>query len=127
MLEEVFRSHIGRIVTFVLTPILLPLVGAGAVWAQDVIGIDLDPAQVTAYVGAVVIGLAIVVYKWLANRGDWERIIVQQVQQLHAEGETALAQGGGFDPIEELGGIGNRGADAEPIPNNPEAIKDPDN
>lgn len=70
--EDVATSQIGKIVAFVLTPILLPTATAVAAWAQDAIGIDLDGGALTAYVVAVAVGIAAVSATWLFNRGKWE-------------------------------------------------------
>lgn len=48
--DSFIEKYIGRIVAFVLTPMLLPLVGAAAVWAQDALGVDLNAGQVTGFV-----------------------------------------------------------------------------
>lgn len=68
------QSNIGRWVTFAITPILLPVVGAVAFWLQDKLGIDLqaDPAAVTAYIATTVGGVAVVLVTWLRNRGKHE-------------------------------------------------------
>jgi len=85
VISAALRSHVGRIVAFVLTPILLPLVGAGSVWAQDAIGVNLDPNEVVAYVVAVVAGCALVAFKWLENRGRFE-LVAAETQKLHDAG-----------------------------------------
>lgn len=71
-LEDVANSYIGRIVAFVLTPILLPTATAVAAWLQDAVGIDLEGGQLTAYVVAVAGGLTLTAVTWLYNRGKWE-------------------------------------------------------
>lgn len=82
---NVFQNYIGRIVAFVLTPVLLPLATSFAVWAQDFLGVNLSGDQLTAYVVTFVIGLALVIYKWLANRGEWERAIAW-IDKIHDSG-----------------------------------------
>jgi hypothetical protein len=100
-MDDVIRSNIGRVVAFVVTPILLPVVGAFAVWLQDVAGINLNPTETTAYIAAVVAGVGLVAYKWLANRGEWERAVVT-VKELHDMGE-AEAMAAGDETAEDLG------------------------
>lgn len=70
--DSVAKNQIGKIVAFVLTPILLPLVGNVANWVQDVLGLDLSGADLTAYIVSVIAGVALVAYQWLRNRGRWE-------------------------------------------------------
>ena len=83
--DDVTSSSIGRLVAFVLTPILIPVATGVAAWIQNVVGIDLTGDQLTAYVVAVATGLAIVVATWLRNRGQWE-IAQAELQKLHALG-----------------------------------------
>jgi hypothetical protein len=89
---DLLQSNIGRWVTFILTPILLPLVGAAAYWLQDVVGVNLkaDPAVVTAYIVAVVGGLAAMVVTWLRNRGNHERQALEALTVMKA-GEDHVA------------------------------------
>jgi len=85
VISAALKSQIGRVVAFVLTPVLLPIVGAVSVWAQDAVGINLDPTAVVAYVVAVVGGCALVAFKWLENRGRFELVAVE-AQKLHDAG-----------------------------------------
>lgn len=82
---DIANSQIAKIVAFVLTPILLPVAGVAANWAQDVLGLNLDGAELTAYVVSVVVGLALVVMQWLRGRAEWE-VAVTKVQELHDRG-----------------------------------------
>lgn len=86
MLNDVISSNIGRVVTFVVTPILLPIVALGSVWLQDNLGINLDPTETVAYIGTVVSGLSLVIFKWLSNRGEWEKTVAT-IEKLHEEGK----------------------------------------
>jgi hypothetical protein len=94
---DVVNSQIGRLVAFVLTPILLPIGTAVAAWLQNAVGIDLHGDQLTGYVVAVAAGLAIVFATWLRNRGQWE-IAQAQVQQLHGIGQPPPLEG--LPPVE---------------------------
>lgn len=85
VISAALQSYIGRIVAFVLTPILLPAVGAISVWMQNSIGIDLPVEAVVGYTISTTIGVALVIYKWLENRGRFE-IAAAQVVKLHDEG-----------------------------------------
>jgi hypothetical protein len=96
-LLDTLQSNIGRYVAFVLTPILLPLVGATAVWAQDKIGLDIQayggvPA-VVGFIVSVVAGTAAVLLTWLRNRGKFEVQAAESATLLKA-GEDALASSG---------------------------------
>lgn len=76
-LTKVLESNIGRIVAGLVLPLLLPITGAFAAWLQDAAGVDLDGAALASYVAAVVVGVALAGYKWLANRGEFEQAVVQ--------------------------------------------------
>jgi hypothetical protein len=90
-------NYIGRIVAFVLTPILLPLMGALAFWLQDVAGVDMDPEVATGFVVSVVVGLALAVWQWLKNRGNWET----QAENVLASLDAGVLEGVLDDPVED--------------------------
>lgn len=71
----VVESNIGRIVAL-LAATALPVLTAFCAWLQKKIGIDLKPAELVAFIASVGAGIVIMAYKWLANRGDWERAII---------------------------------------------------
>jgi sulfite exporter TauE/SafE len=91
--DDVVTNNVGRIVAFVLTPILLPGVGAVAFWLQNVIGIDLQQytAVAVGFVVSVVTGCALVAYKWLENRGAWEKGVAE-LEALYHAGQQAIEQ-----------------------------------
>lgn len=93
-LLDSLQSNVGRYVTFVLTPLLLPLVGAGGLWLQDKIGFDIQTvggvAGVVGFVVSVVGGTAAAIVTWLRNRGNHEKAAVEAVTVLKA-GEDAVA------------------------------------
>jgi uncharacterized membrane protein YeaQ/YmgE (transglycosylase-associated protein family) len=91
-LLDSLQSNIGRYVAFLLTPLLLPLVGAAAFWLQDALGVDMDPVAVTGFLVAVVGGLAAVLVTWLRNRGGHERAAAETLALLKA-GQDAVAAG----------------------------------
>jgi hypothetical protein len=97
--DDIANNYIGRIVAFVLTPILVPAVTAVAAWAQDAIGINLDGAQLTAYVIAVATGLAVVAATWLRNNGTWE-VASAELIKLHELGSQQIADA---DPTQPPG------------------------
>lgn len=61
--ENIVTSYVGRWVAF----LLIPIIGALTAWL-GAHGLDLDPAEVTAWVIGVVGGLT----TWLYNRGKYE-------------------------------------------------------
>jgi len=61
--ENAATSYIGRWVAF----LIIPIIGAATAWL-GAHGLDLDPAEVTAWVLGVVGGLT----TWLYNRGKYE-------------------------------------------------------
>lgn len=87
-LLDTLQSNIGRWVAFVLTPLLLPLVGALAFWLQDALGVDMDPVAVTGFIVSVVGGLAAVLLIWLRNRGQYENSAVETLTLLKAGQDT---------------------------------------
>jgi hypothetical protein len=87
--DSVVTSSIGRAVAFVLTPILLPVMGGLSFWLQDKVGIDMDPAIATGFVVSIVAGIALAGYKWLHNRGEYERAVIE-LNRLHQAGQQAI-------------------------------------
>lgn len=80
MLDALFHTYVGRVVAFVLTPILTVASGSVAVWANKHLGLTLNGGQLTGYVVACVVGVSLVVYKWLSNLGAFERIEAEIVK-----------------------------------------------
>jgi uncharacterized membrane protein YeaQ/YmgE (transglycosylase-associated protein family) len=90
-LLDTLQSNVGRYVAFLLTPILLPLVGAVAFWLQDALGVDMDPVAVTGFLVAVIGGLAAVLVTWLRNRGKFESAAAETLTLLKAAQDTVAA------------------------------------
>lgn len=84
-----FEQYIGRWVAFVLTPLLLPLAGTVAVKANQWLGLDLTGEELTGYVVTTVVGVAAILYKWLHNRGEFEKA-VNAVEDIYNTGEEVL-------------------------------------
>lgn len=82
---DIANSYVAKIVAFVLTPVLLPVAGVVANWAQDALGLNLDGTELTAYVVSVIVGLALVVMQYLRGRAEWE-VAIAKVQELHDRG-----------------------------------------
>jgi hypothetical protein len=90
-LDRIVQSNVGRVVAFVFTPILLPVVGGLAFWLQKVIGIHMDPAEATGYIVAIVAGAGLTAYKWVHNRGEFEKAALE-VHKLYEAGRELVAQ-----------------------------------
>lgn len=87
------NSTFARTVALKLTPVLLPVLGAAAVWVQDAIGIDMDPAVAAAYVVSVVVGLAAVVTVYVRNHGRGAALLGQaslELEKLYEAGNREL-------------------------------------
>lgn len=89
---QLCNNYISRIVAFVLTPILLPVAASVANWLQDVLGLDLDGADLTAFVVAVVVGAALTAFQWLRGRVRWE-VALAELEHIKSLGNDALATG----------------------------------
>jgi hypothetical protein len=74
--EAVATSDIGRWVT-ALVALAVPVITGLCAWLQKEIGINLDPASLTAFITSMAGGLSILAFKWLTNRGNWEQLAVQ--------------------------------------------------
>jgi hypothetical protein len=85
-------QYIGRIITFVVTPLLLPVGTALAYGLQNWLGLDLDAAELTGYLTAIASGMGITAFKWVSNRGEWERTVLQ-LSEWYKLGKAAQAAG----------------------------------
>jgi len=90
-LGAVFENYIGRIVTFVLTPILVVAVPPVTNALNDVLGTGFDDQQISNIAIATVVGLALVVWRWLGNRGDWENKLAE-LHMLYESGAAEVAK-----------------------------------
>jgi hypothetical protein len=90
------NTGIGRYMakgfTFVLTPLLLPLATSLAYFVQRQFGLDLDATELTGYLTAIAGGIGITAYRWVGNRGEWERTVLQ-LAQWYKLGKEAQATG----------------------------------
>lgn len=82
-------QYVGRIVV-ALTAILLPFVAAGANWTQDNLGIDIPKEDLTNFLIAVILGTGAVVYRWLGNRGAYERAALE-LEKIYEQGAQIAA------------------------------------
>jgi hypothetical protein len=74
--NKIVESTIGRRVS-ALVALGVPVITALCAWLQKEIGINLDPASLTAFITSMAAGISITGFKWLSNRGDWERLAVE--------------------------------------------------
>lgn len=85
--NNVATSNIGRWVAAGVA-LSVPIITAFCAWLQKEIGINLDPASLTAFITSMAAGLAIMGFKWLSNHGDWERAAVEGYQ-IYLTGQAA--------------------------------------
>lgn len=85
--ENVAKSTIGRWVAAGVA-LAVPVITAFCAWLQKEVGINLDPASLTAFITSIAAGAAILGFKWLSNRGDWERAAVE-AYQVYLTGQAA--------------------------------------
>jgi hypothetical protein len=88
------NSNVARNVALKLTPLLLPVLGGAAVWLQDALGINMDPAEATAFVVAVVLGAAATATTWVRNHGRGAAQLAQamlELEKLYEAGRQELA------------------------------------
>lgn len=72
VIEKEIESNIGRVVAFVITPIITTVTGVVTLWLTRNLGVHIDPAAAAAFVVTTVGGVALGAFKWLENRGNWE-------------------------------------------------------
>jgi hypothetical protein len=66
------EQYIARIVTFVVAPLAVSAATAVAYAAQKYVGIDFDANELSVYLTSVAVGQALVIYKWLSGRAQYE-------------------------------------------------------
>jgi hypothetical protein len=73
-----------------LVALAVPVVTAFCAWVQRKIGIKLDPAELTAFIASMGAGIIVTAFKWLSNRGTWERSVVE-AYQVYLTGQAATS------------------------------------
>jgi hypothetical protein len=73
--DKVVSSEVGRLIP-VITAVAIPVITAICAWLQKQLGIKLDPAALTAFIASMGAGIVLTAYKWMSNRGAWERAVV---------------------------------------------------
>jgi hypothetical protein len=93
-LSEVFTANIGRVVAFLLTPLLAVAVPPVVQGANEVLGTAYTDQQLSNVAIATVVGIAIVIWQWLRNRGKWEEKLAE-LEALYEAGKqnVQMAQG----------------------------------
>lgn len=89
------HSPQARIVALYLTPVLLPVVGAVAFWLQNKVGIDMDPAEATSFIVAVILGAAAVIFAWVKNHGEGAAKLGEaalELERLYQAGRDEMAR-----------------------------------
>lgn len=66
------NSNISRWVAFLVSPLIALLAGFVALQAKAWFNLDVDPAEVAAYVTGIVLTVAGLGVTWLHNRGKYE-------------------------------------------------------
>lgn len=95
MLDSLFHQYIGRLVTFVLTPLLLVAVPPVTKGINDVLDTGLTDAQVTAFAITMALGLVAVVIKWLHGLNKWE--LAEKKDKIEQFGKDVYAEGDKLD------------------------------
>lgn len=85
--DNAMQSQIGKIVVTIIVPLLLPLATSLAYGLQKWFGIKLSGASLATYLGTVAAGIAVTAYKWLENRGAWEKTVLE-IAHLHDVGSN---------------------------------------
>jgi hypothetical protein len=88
--ESVVTSSVGK-AAVAITALAVPVVTAACAWLQKELGIKLDPAALTAFIASMAAGIVITAWKWLTNRGEWERSIVD-AYRVYLTGQSATTQ-----------------------------------
>lgn len=76
-MQDAENSFIGRYVAFLILPVATALAALIGVKAKAWFGVDLDTAEIAAWIGSVALGIA----TWLYNRGKYEVAKVTGIDQ----------------------------------------------
>jgi hypothetical protein len=82
-------ANLGKIVAGVLAPVFAVLSPALAGLANEVFKLHLNPQQISNVGIAIVAGLGLIGFKWLSNRGAWERAMLD-IQKAYVLGNSSL-------------------------------------
>lgn len=98
-LGSVFTAYIGRVVAFVLAPVLLVAVPPVTNAINEVLGTGYSDQQISNVAIAICVGLALVFWQWLRNRGDWENKLAE-LEALYEAGKQNVAMSEGMVGVE---------------------------
>ena len=98
-LGSVFNAYIGRIVAFVLAPVLLVAVPPVTNAINEVLGTGYSDQQISNVAIAVTVGLAAVIWQWLRNRGNWEKGIAE-LEALYEAGKQNIEAAEAAGPVD---------------------------
>lgn len=84
-LDTLFRNYIGRIVAFVVAPLLAVAAPPVVNFANSILGTEFTDQQLSNIAIATVVGVALVVWQWLRNRGQWETAALE-LEKLYEAG-----------------------------------------
>jgi hypothetical protein len=73
--DKVVNNEVGRLIP-VITAVAIPVLTAVCAWLQKQLGIKLDPAALAAFIASMGAGIVLTAYKWMSNRGHWERAVL---------------------------------------------------
>ena len=96
MLDKLFNLYIGRVVV-ALTTLLSPFAIAFCNWVLDNTGVDLQSKEITVILVAFALGGAALVYKWLHNRGAYERALLE-LEKVYGAGRDIYDEAVQADP-----------------------------
>jgi high-affinity Fe2+/Pb2+ permease len=82
-------ANVGKLVAGVMAPVFAWLSPAVAGLANEVFKLHLSSQQVSNVGIAIIAGLAIMGYKWLHNRGEWERAMLD-IQKVYLLGRPSV-------------------------------------
>lgn len=75
-------EYTGRIVAFIVTPIVTALTGVFTIWAtKHIPNVHLDAQEISNIAIASVVAVGAAAYKWLENRGKHEQLVTINSQQ----------------------------------------------
>ena len=77
VVDQVFKSQIGKIVAFAIAPLLALAVPPVVDALNTALGTDFSNQEISNIAIATVVGVAIVIWQWLRNRGNWERAVAE--------------------------------------------------
>lgn len=81
------ESKIARWVSGLVVPIALPLSTVISFYVQKWLKFHLDAGSLAAYLGTIAAGASVSAYKWVDNRGAYERGLLDIVK-LHELGQA---------------------------------------